>query len=166
MSGDDSKIDNVKTYLDTPNENNYLYQGVLRGVGVMIGKMDNRMKGTIQKLFRSGKIYMLLATDSLGIGANVLAQHIYIHSLEKPDEGGFAPIDRSSLIQLVNRAGRHPKKIPNAFIYCGLKDYDKIKTAINSDPSLFVGEIPFDQIKDKIKDKGSLLRYLGKELFG
>lgn len=89
-----------------------------------------------------------------------------MHSLEKPDEGGFAPIDSSSLIQLVNRAGRDSDVIPNAFIYCSLKDYDRIKAAVSADPSLFVDEIPFDQIKDKIRDKGSLLRYLGRELFG
>lgn len=49
--------------LDKPNENNLLYMGVLRGVGVMVGKMDNRMKGIIQKLFRREKIFLLLATD-------------------------------------------------------------------------------------------------------
>lgn len=45
------------------NPNNLLYQGVLRGIGVMVGKMDNRMKAIIIKLFRAEKLYLLLATD-------------------------------------------------------------------------------------------------------
>ena len=49
--------------LDKPNENNLLYQGVLRGIGVMVGKMDDRMKSIIVRLFRSERIYLLLATD-------------------------------------------------------------------------------------------------------
>lgn len=61
QQGDDSQVANK--LLNNYNENNLLYQGVLRGIGVMIGKMDDRMKGTIQKLFRSRKIHLLLATD-------------------------------------------------------------------------------------------------------
>ena len=102
---------------------------------------------------------------SLGIGANVLAKNLYIPTLQKPTGGGFVDIDDSSLIQLVNRAGRHVGIIPNAFIYCNIKDYSRISKAIQSDPSEFVSEIPFDQIQDKVKDKNSLLRKLYGQLF-
>jgi hypothetical protein len=50
-------------YSQYPNENNLMYQAALRGIGVMIGKSDNRHKEIMQKLFRDGKLTLLLATD-------------------------------------------------------------------------------------------------------
>lgn len=102
---------------------------------------------------------------SLGIGANVLCQHIYLPNLDKPEAGGFGPIDDSSLIQLINRAGRDLKLVPNAFIYCTTKDFARIDKAVKSSPEFFVSELPFDQISERVKDKNSLLRSLYKELF-
>ena len=147
------------------NPNNLLYQGVLRGIGVMVGKMDNRMKAIIVKLFRAEKIYLLLATDSLGIGANTLCRHIYLPNLEKPDSNGFASIDDSSLVQLYNRSGRDVGVIPNAFIYCSLKDFPRIDKAVKSKPEEFVSEIPFDQMANRLKNKNSLMRSLFNELY-
>ena len=66
QQGEDAD-DNPLPLLNKPNENNLLYLGVLRGVGVMVGKMDNRMKGIIQKLFRREKIFLLLATDKITV---------------------------------------------------------------------------------------------------
>lgn len=163
QQGDDTN--KPTTYLAKADENNLLYQGVLRGVGVMVGKMDDRMKAVIQKLFRAEKLYLLLATDSLGIGANVMCKHIYLPNLDKPDGGLFGAIDDSSLVQLINRAGRQPNIIPNAFIYCSLKDYPRINQAVNEAPENFVSEIPFGQISDRVKDKNSVLRSLAKSLF-
>lgn len=53
--------------LDRADPNNLLYQAVLRGIGVMTGSLPQRMKETIQKLFKSGKITLLFATDALGV---------------------------------------------------------------------------------------------------
>jgi len=150
--------------LHQPDDRNLLYQGVLRGVGVMIGGMDDRMKSIIVRLFRSEKIYLLLATDSLGIGANVLCKHLYLPNLEKPDANGFAAIDDSSLIQLVNRAGRDNKIIPTAFIYCRMKDYPRIDKAVRSKPELFVSKLDSDELDDRIKNKKDKLRSLIREL--
>jgi hypothetical protein len=102
---------------------------------------------------------------SLGIGANVLCKHLYLPNLEKPDTNGFASIDDSSLIQLVNRAGRNNTMIPNGFIYCSLKDYPRIDKAVRSSPEKFVSELPFDQLASRIKNKNSMMRSLFNEMF-
>lgn len=102
---------------------------------------------------------------SLGIGANVTCKSIYLPNLNKPSEGTFGAIDSSSLIQLINRAGRKLDILPNAFIYCTLKDYPRIDTAVKSKPDEFVSAIPFDQIKHKVKDKNSILQHIVNELF-
>jgi hypothetical protein len=157
--------DAQKYYTEFPDIDNLVYEGIRRGIGVMIGKSDQRHKAIIQKMFRDGKLYIVLATDAVGIGANVTCKHLYITNLEKVDEAGFGPIDSSSLIQLVNRAGRDPGKIPYAFIYTQLKDYDRVKKLFEMDPSLAVEEIPFDQIEKKIKDKRTLLQSVWRSLF-
>ncbi len=51
----------------TKDEDNILYRGALAGIGLMIGAMHPVHKDTIQRLFQKGKIYMLLATDALGV---------------------------------------------------------------------------------------------------
>lgn len=94
-----------------------------------------------------------------------MCKHIYLPNLNKPSDGSFGAIDSSSLIQLINRAGRDNSILPNAFIYCTLKDYPRIDTAVKSKPNEFVSEIPFDQISDKVKDKNSMLRHIANELF-
>lgn len=55
------------TALEEPDSDNLLYQGVLRGIGIMTGSMHQRHKETIQKLFKSGKLPLLFASDALGV---------------------------------------------------------------------------------------------------
>ena len=62
--GENKNVDNM-TF--TKDENNVLYRGVLAGIGLMIGSMHPIHKDTIQRLFQKGKIYLLLATDALGV---------------------------------------------------------------------------------------------------
>jgi replicative superfamily II helicase len=130
--------------------------------------MPDRHKMTIQKLFREGKIYVILATDSLGIGANVLARHLYLPGLEKFDSGGFSPLDTSSLIQLVNRAGRDPShaKIPYANIYTRLKDFNRVKDMFEGDPAIKTEELSFDEIRKKIHNDNDYLKFLWSQISG
>jgi len=143
--------------LSIPDPNNLLYQAALRGIGIMTGAMDQRHKETIQKLFKTGKLHLLFATDALGVGANVKCRHLYIPSLNKISEGGqFGPLDPSSLVQLVNRAGRGQFKV--ATVYCSSNDYERVKTLIEEDPRIAVDQIhnsPFGSLVTLAKEKGS-----------
>jgi len=145
-----------ETQLDT-NEliskydpDNLLYQGALAGVGLMIGKMHNRHKRVIQQLFRNGKIYFLIATDSIGVGANVLCKNLYIPKLQKRNNDSYGDINSSSLIQLVNRAGRNNKLIPQGHIYVNDADYDRVKRFIMTEPSIEIEKLSIAFI-DNIK---------------
>jgi hypothetical protein len=51
----------------TEDKDNLIYQAALCGIGMLIGPMHPIHKDTIQRLFQKGKIYMLLATDALGV---------------------------------------------------------------------------------------------------
>jgi hypothetical protein len=137
VEGHDGKESDGGNLLRRADPNNLLYQSVLRGIGFIVGGMAQSQKVVIQKLFRSGKIYLLLATDSVGIGANLTVKHLYIPSTIKPPH--FTKIDTSSLVQLVNRAGR--KADMPGTIYVPLEDYEHTKMMFDSNPAESVGRV-------------------------
>ncbi|MBC8427419.1 MAG: hypothetical protein H8D97_00860 [Proteobacteria bacterium] len=149
---------NRGSILDKPDLNNILYQGVLRGMGIMTGSMHQRHKETIQKLFKSGKIPLLFASDALGVGANVKCRYLYIPKLLKfeGDRGMQLPLDQSSLVQLVNRAGRG--SFDSAVVYCSSNDFENVKKMIEEDPRTAVDEInpiPMGNLKEYAKKVGN-----------
>jgi hypothetical protein len=146
--------------LDRPDSNNLLYQAVLRGMGVMTGSMHQRHKETIQKLFKSGKLPLLFASDALGVGANVKCKHLYIPKLMKMDGSEFGPLDQSSLVQLINRAGRGA--FPVAYVYCSTGDYEHVKKFIEEDPRTTVDQIdaaPFGNLVKLAKKQGKFVAF-------
>ncbi|MBK7107453.1 MAG: hypothetical protein IPH62_19475 [Ignavibacteriae bacterium] len=129
---------------DIKDDNNLLYQGVLSGIGIMMGAMHQQHKDTIQKLFAKRKIYLLISTDALGIGANVDCKHLYIPTINKFDDGGFGPLNQSSLTQIINRVGRG--KFQNGFVYCRQEDADTVEKLIKAKHEVawkVIGKVPF-----------------------
>lgn len=122
------------------DENNPLYQGVLRGFAPMMGSMPQIHKRVIQNLFIKKKIQLLFATDALGVGANVKCRYLYIPTIDKFDGKGLSRTDESSLTQLVHRAGRGGD-ITVANVYCAIQDYDYIHNLIYNDPRTTVPKI-------------------------
>jgi hypothetical protein len=132
--------------LKEPDTNNLLYRSISAGFGFVIGGMELRHKQIVQKFFRRGKIYLILATDSVGIGANMKVKHLYLPSLIKAPE--MRKIDTSSLVQLINRAGRTAGS--TAFIYCLPEDYDNVRRLFFSNPAdavTAISPIPFGTYK-------------------
>lgn len=87
-------------------------------------------------------------------------KHIYIPSLIKMDGGEFGPTDDSSLVQLVNRAGRG--QFPVAYVYCSTGDYEKVKRLIEEDPRSEVDKIskvPFGNLEKLAKEKGNFVAF-------
>jgi superfamily II DNA helicase RecQ len=114
----------------------------------------NKDVKVVEQLFKSGKIYFLLATTAVGVGVNLAVRNIYVPSIMMYSQGGYGKMDTSTLVQLINRAGRGASNITVANIFCHPDDVVWITTLINSgDPSQHVNAIPF---KDK-KDPDSLI---------
>ena len=117
----------------------------IKAMGHEIENMDTIF---VQKLFKEGKIQLMIATDAVGVGANLKVSHMYIPFLKKYSGGGFGPINASSLMQLVHRAGRDPRE--GAVIYCDSEDIGRISEAINaSEPYIAIPEISTKNIKTK-----------------
>jgi hypothetical protein len=152
-----------------PDENNILYQGVLRGISVLYGNMDQDHKKTVQKLFINDKIQILLATDALGVGANVKCRYLYIPTITKFTNGRLSKTDESSLTQLVHRAGRG-SDIKIATIFCAIEDFEYINNLVFNDPrSAVPGINPYLmqdlQTLEKENGAGFVRKILAKTLF-
>jgi hypothetical protein len=143
--------------LTVADPTNLLYQSVLSGVGFIVGNMHKQHKATVQKLFRNGRIYFLLATNSVGIGANIKCEHLYMPSFEKMGDVGFQKIDGSSLIQILNRAGRGGD-IASAYIYVPLQELELARKimARDADPAslgeTLIHPIPFGDLEKYLKE--------------
>ena len=117
-----------------PNENNMLYQLVIRGVCPMIGGLHQRHKNIIMKLFATGFIKFMIATDAVGVGANLRVRNIYIPDLSKFNGYRQEQINESSTMQILHRAGREgggATGLPQAFVHVQQKDVPRIEQIIN-----------------------------------
>jgi len=109
----------------------------IKAMGHPVENMDTIF---VQKLFKEGKIPLIIATDAVGVGANLKVRHMYIPSLQKFSGGAFGPINDSTLMQIVHRAGRHPQE--TAVIYCDDDDVGRVSNAINTkEPYVAIPEV-------------------------
>lgn len=108
----------------------FLAKCLLAGFGYLAGgqKRDRRMTNkdimVVQTLFKTGKIYCLLATDMIGVGTTLTIKDLYVPSLNKQQGSSHGPIDDSSLIQLLHRTGRSGDITGN--IYCAPEDIKRV----------------------------------------
>ncbi len=106
-------------------------------------------KQLISDLFVNKKIYVAIATDSVGLGVTLDVQHLYIPSIKKFDGTKISTIDISSLIQILNRAGRGKFDIAN--IYCAPSDVEYISKIINNfDPVIDIAVADVEPLKDSM----------------
>lgn len=136
---EDIILDSNNAKMPTRDENNLLFQSVIRGVAPLIGSMHQIHKKIVQQLFVDKKIQLLLATDALGVGANVNCRFIYIPTVFKFNGKRLERTDESSLTQLVHRAGRGFTDY--AYVFSSIEDYDYVSELIFNDPRSAVPEL-------------------------
>jgi len=89
-------------------------------------QQDNQI---VQELFKSGKIYVLLATDNIEAGMNINIKTLYIPKFEKMKQ----QIPLASRSQILNRVGRQPMDCtiytPSEYV----ADVEEALNAVNSD---------------------------------
>lgn len=121
----------------------FLAECILAGFGYIVGaggrgfKMENEDIMLVQSLFKAGKIYFILATDSIGVGTTLTVHKLFLPRISKFSTGGgsafMRQLDTSSLVQLVNRVGRKPTV--SAEIHCHPNDFETIVNIISNDPA-------------------------------
>ncbi len=138
--------------------------GYIMSVGDSEAEKDkayfNKDIQTVIRLFDMGKIDVVIATTSVGVGVNLNVKHLFIPTIKMFTGGGFKNMSVSTLVQMINRAGRKSGTFAN--IYCDNSDISQITSLINSgDPSSQVPVIPFKGGSDSIHErfsKGNSLR--------
>jgi len=108
--------------------------------------MEDRQKAIVQKLFMGQKLYVLFATDAIGVGANVTSHNLFLPNFNKFEDGTFGKVNTSSLVQLINRAGRKGAAggIPFANVYVRPEDLELARSVLEKDPRVAAGEISMD----------------------
>lgn len=77
-----------------------------RGVAMHHAGMLPYAKETVERLFTTGLVKVVFATETLSLGLNMPARSCVVSSFTKFDGTGFHPLTSAELTQLMGRAGR------------------------------------------------------------
>lgn len=140
--------------------NELLAHCLVRGFGFMAGGQEENLKNDIERamflpfedkkvvqdLFKNGKIKFVLATDAVGIGVNMIVQHLFLPSLDKFTAGKTGPISTGPLLQLLHRAGRGA--VGTAFVYTSPENVERVTYLFSKDPTETVDVVSIDRLKN------------------
>ena len=77
------------------------------GAAIVMGALSPRTRNAQVKMFQSGDVDYLVATDAIGMGLNMDLDHIAFASLKKFDGNYRRNLQLNELVQIAGRAGRH-----------------------------------------------------------
>lgn len=153
----------------------FLGNALLHGVGYIMSEKRNAKQQVlraynpadvkvVETLLKKGLINSVIATTSVGVGVNLKIRNLYLPSIDIWKGSGSGPMDASSLVQLLNRAGRASGE--SATIYCASEIFPQVsqyfgKGKFAGDPSKSVPIIPFFDMKEGTGLFNRLIRTMG-----
>ena len=162
---------NIKEIMQVGQDINHisderLRRAVSNNIGFLYrqkGEMDiqhQRDSIIVQNMFISGKIKVLLCTDAIREGVNIVANTMYLPSIKKPPNND--ELEPGGLAQLINRAGRQHNTM--ATIYTDPRYITQVINALSGNFENYKEqsfEFPFSQGADpEDPDKLSIFRKL------
>ena len=101
------------------------------------GPVTNEDKDIVLRLFAAKKIYVIIATDAVGVGLNIAAKNMFIPNNTKFNDQAKenVPVPLVELTQLINRLGRGVYKI--AYVFSPEKYIEEIQSAVYSTADSF-----------------------------
>lgn len=131
-NGDLISMEVAKEWLGEENE---LMRYLRRGIAIHYGSMPEALRRAIENEFKSGKLKILIATNTLGQGVNLPIKTVIIHSLIL----GYSPVTGPNYIKvrdfwnICGRAGRALKDTEGQIIFISLelKDVESFKKYTN-----------------------------------
>lgn len=112
-------------------------EGVLREIDRILDQSSPE-KQLVGDLFSKEIINTVIATDAVGLGVNLKVNNIIIPTIKKFDGRKISLLDQSSLVQIINRAGRIEGKV--AYVITSPSAYDDIKSILSMSPILDIEE--------------------------
>jgi hypothetical protein len=147
-------VNSLSKILTKKDPHNIFYLAAKMGVGVITGKIPTRAKRIYESLFKDKKIFIIFGTDSLGVGVNLKVRNLYIPSIMKfSGSEGVRIIDNSTTRQLLERAGRDFKNIPNAFIHIAPEYLEQIIPIVEGDPRDVIGAISNKDLYENLANR-------------
>ena len=77
------------------------------GSAIVMGSLSPRTRNSQVKLYQSGDVDFLVATDAIGMGINMNINNVYFSGLKKFDGKKTRKLNLSEIAQIAGRAGRH-----------------------------------------------------------
>ena len=77
------------------------------GAAVIMGSLSPKTRNSQVKLYQSGDVDFLVATDAIGMGINMDIKNVYFSGLKKFDGKKTRKLNLSEISQIAGRAGRH-----------------------------------------------------------
>ena len=77
------------------------------GAAVIMGSLSPKTRNSQVKLYQSGDVDYLVATDAIGMGLNMDLDNVYFSSLKKFDGKKLRKLNLSEISQIAGRAGRY-----------------------------------------------------------
>ena len=77
------------------------------GSAIVMGSLSPKTRNSQVKLYQSGDVNYLVATDAIGMGLNMDLDNVYFSSLKKFDGKKLRKLNLSEISQIAGRAGRY-----------------------------------------------------------
>ena len=77
------------------------------GAAIVMGSLSPKTRNAQVKLYQSGDVDFLVATDAIGMGINMDLDHIYFSNLKNFDGKKLRKLNLSEIGQIAGRAGRY-----------------------------------------------------------
>jgi len=106
-----SRIDRKTAIIAFSAEEVYAIAELVRrqkgGAAIVMGSLSPKTRNAQVKLYQSGDVDFLVATDAIGMGINMNLENVYFSSLKKFDGKKLRRLNLSEIGQIAGRAGRY-----------------------------------------------------------
>lgn len=109
--------------LDWFGEDSYITKCISRGAGVHFGDLPEQIRRAVERDYQSGKLRLLICTNTIGQGLNFPIKNLIIHSLVIHQQEKIF-ISVRDFWNIVGRAGRAGKETEGQIIFLTLTDND------------------------------------------
>ena len=106
-----SRIDRKTAIIAFSAEEVYAIAELVRrqkgGAAIVMGSLSPKTRNSQVKLYQSGDVDFLVATDAIGMGINMNLENVYFSNLKKFDGKKLRKLNLSEIGQIAGRAGRY-----------------------------------------------------------
>ncbi len=100
------------------DEDSYVSQCIKRGIGIHYGDMPESVRRSVELDYQTGKLRILISTNTIGQGINFPIKHLIIHStIVDTSENTIQKITIRDFWNIIGRAGRASKETEGQVIF-------------------------------------------------